>query len=363
MACLGNNVDIIVPVARQSWSQEFRKIKLSGLDVMYADYTVMPKLLFSRFLVWKFINELEAHIDFSRYQVISMHMFDEYLLNVFIQVAKRYRLKIVVHFHGLNVIYEQEPPLLHRVLQYRGTRIYKKLMKNVDCIVGVSNKVCDLAQKQYPGCLGVTVYNGADITLFKQKDSNDADGAVNILCVGNLNKTKGQHLLIQAVSDILKSTVYLKLQLHLIGDGPMLDKLKRLVSELNIDEHVVFHGVVSYEQVAEQMRKSDIFVLPSYYEALGCVYLEAMASKLPTIGCLSQGIEEIIEDGKNGLLVKPNDVNSITEKLLLVINDHKLGKSMAEQARRDICVGYTWEDSAKALEAVYDSLLYPKKQR
>jgi glycosyltransferase involved in cell wall biosynthesis len=116
-------------------------------------------------------------------------------------------------------------------------------------------------------------------------------------------------------------------------------------------------GFIEYEVVAKIMRTCNVFVMPSYYEALGCVYLEAMACKLPVIGCKYQGIDEIITDGLNGLLVEPHSTRQIFEKLNYLFEHPQKAEEIALQGYHTILNGFTWRDSAKELQEVYTTIL------
>ena len=105
------------------------------------------------------------------------------------------------------------------------------------------------------------------------------------------------------------------IRLKIVGEGVERSSLEAQVKNLGLERVVEFLGRLPYEQVAEKMRESHVFVLPSYYEALGCVYLEAMACGIPTIGVKGMGIDEIIVDGENGLLTEQKDAESIVVQI------------------------------------------------
>lgn len=100
------------------------------------------------------------------------------------------------------------------------------------------------------------------------------------------------------------------------------------------------------------MRNARLFCLPSWYEALGCVYLEAMASGIPTIGCYGNGIDEIIIDGSNGYLVHEKSYQEIYDKIVLLRQQNE-DFSISKNARETVQSKYTWLDSAKALNNIY----------
>src|SRR5204862_6524822 len=151
------------------------------------------------------------------------------------------------------------------------------------------------------------VYNGTDTKMFSP--TSIALSSSSILSVGNLIPIKGHELLLHAFADLCFDLQ--DLSCELIGEGPDRSRLTAVVAELNIADRVRFLGRQSRKQVADAMRRCAVFALPSRYEGLGCVYLEAMCAGKPVIACRGQGIEEIIEPGINGWLVDVNDVDEL----------------------------------------------------
>ena len=132
-------------------------------------------------------------------------------------------------------------------------------------------------------------------------------------------------------------------------------ELKYLVERLGISNYVDFLGYVPYEKIAELMRNASLFCLPSWYEALGCVYLEAMASGIPTIGCYGNGIDEVITDGLDGFLVDNKNVQQIFEKMKMIFQG-KAYENVGVKARKTVEDNYKWIDSAKNLLRLYGEI-------
>jgi glycosyltransferase involved in cell wall biosynthesis len=101
------------------------------------------------------------------------------------------------------------------------------------------------------------------------------------------------------------------------------------------------------------MRECLLFALPSRYEALGCVYLEAMSCGKAAIGCRGQGIDEVIEHGVNGWLVDPENLDQLTQAILEFTRNEFLRKSMGIAARETILGGFTLAHQAESLAEVY----------
>ena len=101
------------------------------------------------------------------------------------------------------------------------------------------------------------------------------------------------------------------------------------------------------------MRRATVFALPSRYEGLGCVYLEAMSAGKPVIACRGQGIEEIVTEGVNGCLVGAGDLQELTDTLARILLQPELRRSMGQAARQTILQGYTLGHQAARLFRLY----------
>src|SRR5206468_10130619 len=134
---------------------------------------------------------------------------------------------------------------------------------------------------------------------------------------------------------------------------PEQGRLQALAQRLQVSDRVRFLGRQSRPQVALTMRGCTVFALPSRYEGLGCVYLEAMSAGRPVIGCRGQGIAEIIQHGTNGFLIDPGDVHRLGTTLSTLLADPQLREYTERHARRTILQSLTLAHQAKRLEQIY----------
>jgi len=193
------------------------------------------------------------------------------------------------------------------------------------------------------------VYNAVDSDLFAP--ASDSISHQSILSVGNLIPIKGHATLLRAFAAI--SADFPQLRLRIIGSGPELASLKRMTVELNIADRVQFLGRRSRRQVAGAMGECTVFALPSRYEGLGCVYLEAMSSGKPAIGCRGQGIAEVIQQGSNGYLVGPDNEKELALVLKMLVSDTGLQQRISIAARDTILDRFTLAQQAQRLARIY----------
>ena len=129
-----------------------------------------------------------------------------------------------------------------------------------------------------------------------------------------------------------------KAKLMLIGEGSQKDKSKEVVSKLGLEKSVIFAGKIPPADIHEYYQSADIFVLPSHTDAGGppVVFIEAMACGLPVIGTNVGGIPEGIENGINGFIVPPKNVDELTKKLNILLKDENLRKEFGNNSLKKI---------------------------
>ena len=199
-------------------------------------------------------------------------------------------------------------------------------------------------------CRTSVVYNGVDTELFSPASTPVSPDPV-ILSVGNLIPIKGHDLLIRAVGSLASD--FPRLSLDIIGDGPERERLHDLAQQFRILDRIHFLGRQARRQVAEAMRRCTVFALPSRYEGLGCVYLEAMSAAKPVIGCRGQGIAEIIHHGSNGFLVAPENEKELTLALGMLLREEPRRRNLGTLARETILDRLTLAHQAEKLARIY----------
>jgi glycosyltransferase involved in cell wall biosynthesis len=225
-------------------------------------------------------------------------------------------------------------------------------------VICVSEKVREQVIAGAGRLVNTTVlFNGVDPQTFSPPE-HQADPLV-VLSVGNLIPIKGHDLLLRAFAAMKDrlSAIFPAFSVEVIGDGPERARLQLLAQELGIAAKVHFRGRQSRREVADAMRRMTVFVLPSRYEGLGCVYLEAMSAGKPVIACQGQGIEEVIRPAVNGCLIAPDDLQGLTDTLTTLLQRAELRRKIGDAARRTILQGFTLEQQAERLVGLYRECL------
>ena len=262
-------------------------------------------------------------------------------------LSRELKIPFVVTVHGLDAFSTRQ------VGGHAGkwcARVSRSVYHSACSVICVSKKVRDQVVEGADARVNTTVVNnGVDPQMFSPPDT-ELDVPV-ILSVGNLISVKGHELLLRGFAAVQDQ--FPGLSLEIIGDGPERSRLQKLADEQGMASKVHFRGRQSRRQVADAMRRATVFALPSRYEGLGCVYLEAMSAGKPVIACLGQGIDEVIEPGVNGCLIRPDDLQELTDTLTRLLQHAELRRKMGGAARRTILQYYTLAEQSARLFRFY----------
>lgn len=199
----------------------------------------------------------------------------------------------------------------------------------------------------------VVVANGAELPVEEPASPPRAPAqrSVHVASVSNLIALKGIDDNLHALHRLKATLSRTDWRYSIVGDGPERARLEALVTALGLDDQVRFLGRLSYAETMAVMASADIFSVPSWGEAFGIVYLEAMARGCPTIGCLDNGAADIITSGVDGFLVPPKNPQALAAIFETLIADPELRRRIGEAARRT-ARGFTWDVNVARLVAL-----------
>ena len=178
-----------------------------------------------------------------------------------------------------------------------------------------------------------------------------------IVSVGRLVHRKGQDYLIQSMPLILHQVP--NAHLLLVGQGPYLEHLQKLVKEHGLESSVTFIGRVDYKELPQYLCVGDIFAMPSRsrlmgleVEGLGIVYLEASSCGLPVLAGNSGGAPDAVKQSETGLVVNGTDEKQIASAAIELLNNSDSSKKMGLAGRQWIVNNWRWETWSKEFEAL-----------
>jgi phosphatidylinositol alpha-1,6-mannosyltransferase len=205
------------------------------------------------------------------------------------------------------------------------------------------------------------VYEGADIPArFTNEQRKRARARYGIGqstpllgCVGVLLPDKGQEWLIRALAEVKK--VFSGAKLLLAGDGPCRARLESLARDLHLEDDVILAGFV--KDVETVYAALDVFLLPSFFEALNNSLLAAMAYEIPSIAFNKGALGEIIEHEKSALLVSGPDPPEISTAVIRILRDHDLAMNLGRAGRARVEQDFPTDKMVEGVIRVYEECL------
>lgn len=173
-----------------------------------------------------------------------------------------------------------------------------------------------------------------------------------LLCVGRLTPAKCQVLLVQACGRLRDQG--LAFHLTMVGAGPDRERIDQAIAALKLASHITLTGAINQDGVRAELAKADIFVLPSLAEGIPVVLMEAMSSGVPCVTTPVNGIPELIQHERTGLLATPGDIDSLTQQLQRLIQEPALRQPLALAAREQVRRDFDLPANVAALGRIFD---------
>jgi len=201
--------------------------------------------------------------------------------------------------------------------------------------------------------------NGIDVEEFERIDSagfRESHGisseAFLVLFVGRLHGQKGVETLLRAANRLKEGDIHFLI----VGSGHKEKEYKDLASALEV-ENTFFLGEIERDELLKAFASSDTFVLPSLFEGLPYVVLEAMAAGKPVVATRLPGLAEVIDEGVNGLLFDEGDDEELAEAILRLRGDRVAAEKMGEGGRELVEKRFDWRSVFKEVLEVYMRIL------
>jgi len=231
------------------------------------------------------------------------------------------------------------------------------LSRGVGRYIAVSRAVAgELIERfRWPAGKVSVVYNAVELDRYGGEGSPalrqelGADGQLLILTPARLDEQKGHRVLLRAATEV-PGAIF-----ALAGEGPERAELEALARELGVADRVRFLG--HRTDIAELLAACDAFVLPSLYEGSSLAVLEAMAARRPVLSSAIGGTDELIEDGRDGLLVPPDNAEALAAAMRRLLGDNSLREAIATRGREKVERMFSPHALASGVEAAYEELL------
>lgn len=313
-------------------------------ELEYATVYRLPiyKTFSSRYpIIKKDINYKKTIKELEEENIDSIILNTRFQLTTLVgaKFARKNKIPCCVIEHGSShfTVYNKILDFFGHIYEHLLTNKIKKLVKN---FYGVSN-ACIEWLKHYKINANGIFYNAIDGQEYDTyKDEiyiKSADKKIKLLYAGRLLKDKGILLLIEAFKELLKK--HENIELIIAGEGPLKEQISK-------EKNIIYVGNLSHDEIMALYNQCDIFINPSYSEGMPTSILEAGLMKCAIIATPVGGTVEIIEDEKNGIFCDVT-IDSIIEKIELLINNKQLIKTTAENVHNSILEKFTWRSTAR----------------
>jgi phosphatidylinositol alpha-1,6-mannosyltransferase len=180
-----------------------------------------------------------------------------------------------------------------------------------------------------------------------------------VLTVGRwaaAERYKGLDELLEAIA--LVRTTFPNLHLVVVGQGDDLPRLGKLALDCGVADSVHFLGKISRDELAACYANADVFAMPSTGEGFGLVFLEAMAFAKPVIATACGGTTDLVENGINGLLVPPGDIQKLTDAIRSLLTNDMLRTALGQRGADFVRKNYRFEDFKVELDRILRELAH-----
>jgi colanic acid/amylovoran biosynthesis glycosyltransferase len=333
------------------------------LGLLFTNFHKKPTAVLAALNVAKFgrgalslgnVRAIAPFLDKGPYDIVHCQFGTFGNLGLLLKDTGLLRGKLVTSFRGYDI---------SSYTQRHGQHIYRGLFSRGDLFLCVSHYIKEKLVRLGCDPRKIIVHrSGAELekaNLLRSSRTNN--GKIRIVTIARLVEKKGVEYGIRAVAKILERRR--DVEYDIVGIGPLGDRLRFLVDELNAGDNIKVLGWKTQVEVAELLTASDILLAPSVTtqkgdeEGIPGVIMEAFAQRLPVVSTYHAGIPEVVQDGESGFLVPERDIDALIERLERLIGDPELRLAMGRNGRKFVEEHYDVDKLNDRLVKIYQQLL------
>jgi len=347
---LGINQAIYIPVkSKQSYNEKILN-NLNNTNFIYSKIFNDIDRLFYNHKTNKILYDIQNKVNFDDINLTHAH-------SLFSMGGIASKLKKEKNIDYIVAIRNTDVNLFFRHLFYL-RKIGIEIMKEAKKIIFVSAAYKEFVINRYVphklrDCIeqkSVIIPNGVNPFWLKNKHVKSEyknKNQISLIYVGDFSKNKNIDISIKAARKLKE--LGCNINFTIIGSGGNSEyKIKKL-SRINKDIVKIYARIEEREKLLNMYRKSDIFIMPSFHETFGLVYLEAMSQGLPIIYTKGQGVDGYFKEGTVGYSVNPKDISDIVKKIEMIVHNYnEISKNCY-----NIVEDFSWDKIAKMYYGVY----------
>lgn len=334
-------VDFVITAKKKyNWDMEILILFGENLfqnELQKAQIKVMGPLLNHKF-DFLHLYRLISKIARGGYSIINVHLFPASLYVALASFFLRKKTKLIFTEHS---VWNRRRLFFGFKLLDRF--IYSRFAK----IVCVSEQVRRELVDWLPNLRKKTIVVPNAVAV--PRSTTNVAKEFDLIFVGRLTKAKGVDILLKALAQLKDEGIFVVTAV--VGDGPLMDCLKGMAKNMGIENLVHFLGTQKF--IFDFYQRSKILVLPSRWEGLPLVILEAMGSGIPVIATSVGGIVDVIRNYREGILIPPENVAELKKAIIILLRDSKLAGKLALNAKRKFKAIYSMERYIDRISEIY----------
>lgn len=342
---------------------ERRRVDFGSVEVSFPRYASFPRKLLRTFSAKHAAasvlrdSELRSRIAESGVIIAHTALLDG---RVALTLSRQLNLPFVVFVHGEDLYQNVLGPQARRLAPQ-----VREVLAEAAAVIAVSEPVAGGLARAFPDLPRARVLpNGVDTDRFAPRPAPQGDAApgspgtaapLRLLSAGHLVKRKAHAYVLDAVADL--SAAGVEVEYTIAGAGEEAQRLAEQARRLGIESRVTFLGAYEHESLPALLHDTDLLVLPSWDEAFGVVYLEALACGVAAIAADDGGARTIIDDAVDGYLVPPKDADAVAKAVKQFAALDADGRARMRVAAREKSLAYTWRANAQNLMDIIDDVI------
>ena len=303
-------------------------------------------------MVSKAFKMLKGFMSFlfsvKKYEIVHIHMASEFSVfrkGLYIRISKKRGKKVILHLHGAEYDHFYNVECNEKRKKY-----FRRNLELADRIIVLSEEWKNYFKSFVDGKKITVLHNAIKLPPDFEKNTDTK----RLLFLGRIGDRKGVFDLIEVVGRLVKD--YPELHLCVGGDGEV-EKLKTVIREKNLENYVEYIGWTGGEKKDKYLREASYYILPSYNEGMPMSVLEGMGYKNITISTDVGGIPQVIQNGENGVIIKPGDTDRLEVELRGLFEDPVLRGKLSSNARKTIEEKFDLDKNVKKVAEIYETEL------
>lgn len=273
--------------------------------------------------------------------------------NMFLDNPMNKKVPVINTLHGFMGIESdrrgvaEELPFAQKLHLNWAKTIENNTLKNADRLITVSQEMQRALLDRMPDCShkSVIVPNGIDVPPMNHAIESNNN---RLVFVGRLDKIKGIFPLVEAIKK-----VHSRIELVMIGDGDARPALEKAIQAAGLKNRIRLTGSLESPMVFDWIRKSYALILPSFHETQGIVLMEANSCGKPVVASDINGINEVVQQGKNGLLFEKNNPTKMAKAINYLFANPEEAKQMGTWGKAFVNKQFSWKSIAARTEEIY----------